>query len=170
MDPAVVAAEEFRQNIITHALRDIEALVNYPIARSSNIIGVEGKMSIEDPSVGCAMATVTIRFDINGWTDTPPEVKTDAKWLQPQRHATFKECADWHRYPDGRLCWTRPDCWRTVCEDRSSPRWIERAAIVLAKDVSFLLRCHLTAAKLGIRKWPKEWEAWPHGSKRENNG
>lgn len=163
MDPAVVDAEDFRQNIITYALLPGATPINYPIKRSSNIIGVEGEMSIEDPSVGCAIATVAIRFEINGWTDTPPEVKTGVEWLQPQGHATFKECADWHRYPNGKLCWTRPDCWKTVCKDSSSPGWIERAAVVLARDVSFLLRCHLTASRLGIKKWPKEWDAWPHG-------
>ena len=73
MDPAVVDAEDFRQYIITYALRQGATPMNYPIERSSNIFGVEGEMSIEEPSGGCAIATVTIHFNIHDWTNTPPE-------------------------------------------------------------------------------------------------
>lgn len=160
MDPAVIA-EDFRRYIVTHALR--QGAVPLYCSRVPYIFGVKGEMLIDEPAVGCTIANVTIHFNIHAWTNTPPEVRTDAKWLQPRHGAKFTECADWHRYPDGRLCWTRPDCWRKVCNDISRSGLVERAAIVLARDVSFLLRCHLTASKLGIKKWPKKWDAWPHG-------
>lgn len=159
---ATFYAETFRQSIITHAFGRMRLLL---LENAPGILGVKGEMLIETPSLGCDKAHVKIAFQLDGWHVHPPEVLADATWLQPRHAKSISECADWHRYPDGRLCWTRPDCWEKACEDISTATLVERAAAILAKDVSFLLRCHLTADRLGIKKWPKEWESWPHGSK-----
>lgn len=161
MNLASTYAENFRQSIITHAFGGIGQIL--PLQRS-DILGLRGEMLIESPSLGCTVANVRVAFMIDSWDVNVPIVSTSAEWLQPRNSKSFKDCADWHRYVDGRLCWTRPDCWKTVCNDISNAYNVERAAVVLTKDVSFLLRCHLTADILGIRKWPKEWDAWPHGS------
>ena len=162
MNFASTYAENFRQSIITHAFGGPCQILSSP---SSDILGLEGEMLIENPSLGHAFANIRIAFKADSWDVNVPEVSTNVEWLQPRNSKSFNECADWHRYIDGRLCWTRPDCWEDVCKNISSAADIERAAAVLTKDVSFLLRCHLTADILGIKKWPKEWDAWPHGSK-----
>lgn len=162
MNFASTYAENFRQSIITHAFGGTGQILSSP---SPDILGLKGEMLIEIPSLGCAVANVKMAFNTDSWDVNVPAVSTNAEWLQPRNSKSFKECADWHRYVDGRLCWTRPDCWEDVCKNISSITDIERAAAVLTKDVSFLLRCHLTADILGIKTWPKEWDAWPHGSK-----
>ena len=162
MSFASIYAESFRQSIITHAFGGTGQILS---SRGPDILGLQGEMLIEIPSLGCAVANVRIAFKLDSWDVSVPEVSTSAEWLQPSSSKSSKECADWHRYVDGRLCWTRPDCWEKVCKDKSDATDIERAAVILTKDVSFLLRCHLTADILGIKKWPKEWDAWPHGSK-----
>ena len=148
-------SETFRQHIITHVFGGTRHLLwkNDP-----GILGVQGEMLIEHPPIGCDKARVKIAFQSDSWHVHPPEVWADAAWLQPQHAKTISECADWHRYPDGRLCWIREDCWKKACEDISTATLVERAAAILAKDVTFLLRCHLTADRLDIQKWPKEWE------------
>ena len=161
MNFASIYAESFRQSIITHAFGGTGQILS---SRKPGILGLNGEILIETPSLGCAVSNIKIVFKADSWDVDVPEVSTIAEWLQPRNSKSFKECADWHRYIDGRLCWTRPDCWKTVCNDISNAYNVERAAVVLTKDVSFLLRCHLTADILGIRKWPKEWDAWPHGS------
>ena len=162
MNFASIYAENFRQSIITHAFGGVGQILS---SRRPDILGVGGEMLIESTSLGHAIANVKIAFKTDSWDVNVPEVSTNAEWLQPRDSKSFNECADWHRYVDGRLCWTRPDCWEDVCKNISSITDIERAAAVLTKDVSFLLRCHLTADILGIKTWPKEWDAWPHGSK-----
>ena len=155
-------AESFRQSIITHAFGGAGQIL--PTHRP-DILGLGGEMLIEIPSLGCAVANVKIAFTTDSWNVIVPDVLTNAEWLQPRNSKSPIDCADWHRYVNGRLCWTRPDCWEKVCKDISDATDIERAAVILTKDVSFLLRCHLTADMLGIKKWPKEWDAWPHDSK-----
>lgn len=162
MSFASTYAESFRQFIITHAFGGRGQILS---SRRPDILGLKGEMLIENPSLGSAVANVRIAFKRDDWDVNAPEVSTSAEWLQPRNSKSYKECADWHRYVDGQLCWTRPDCWEKVCKDISDATDIERAAAILTKDVSFLLRCHLTADILGIKKWPKEWDAWPHGSK-----
>ena len=162
MSFAATYAESFRQSIITHAFGGTGQILS---SRRPDIFGLKGEMLIEIPSLGCAVANVKIAFKRDDWDVNAPEVSTSAEWLQPRNSKSFKDCADWHRYVDGRLCWTRPDCWEQVCKDMSDATDIERTAAILTKDVSFLLRCHLTADILSIKKWPEEWDAWPHGSK-----
>ncbi len=159
---ATFYSETFRQHIITHVFGGTR---HYLLENAPGILGTQGEMLVELPSIGCDKASVKIAFQSDSWHVHPPEVWADAAWLQPRHAKKISERADWHRHPDGRLCWTRSDCWEKACEDISTSTLVERAAAILAKDVSFLLRCHFTADKLGIQKWPKEWDAWPHGSK-----
>ena len=107
-------------------------------------------------------AMIQVSFDPSDWLKTPPRVVAMVDWLQPRGSADWDSCSNWHRYPNGELCWTRPDCWRAmIAED---PENIDRMAASLVKDVTVLLGYHLLADRLGISQWQPQWHYWRHGS------
>lgn len=153
-------SEHFRQSLVTHVYNGKAALL--PRLHEWQF-GIQGVMHVRSPC-GDTTAKVSIRFGIFDWPRKPPVVQTDVDWLQPQSGCSQADYADWHRYPDGKLCWIRPDCWAAECQDRYSAQKVERAAVILAKAVGDLLSYHYIASILHLVKWPKEWDFWPHGS------
>lgn len=107
-------------------------------------------------------AEVEISFEPSDWMIIPPRVVAKVDWLQPRGSTDLRQCADWHRYPSGELCWTRPDQWhRMIAED---PENVDRMAASLVKDVTVLLGYHLLADCLGLTKWQPQWPFYRHGS------
>ena len=107
-------------------------------------------------------AKVQVSFDPIDWLKTPPRVVAKVDWLQPRSASDWNSCAEWHRYPNGELCWTRPDWWRTMISEDSEN--VDRMAASMVKDITVLLGYHLLADSLGITKWQRQWPFYKHGS------
>lgn len=107
-------------------------------------------------------AEIQISFKPSNWMITPPRVVAKVDWLQPRYSTDLRQCADWHRYPSGELCWVRPDWWRIMISE--DPENVDRIAASLVKDVSVLLGYHLLAESLGLKEWQPQWPFYKHGS------
>lgn len=109
-------------------------------------------------------ADILISFVPSQWVIDPPRVVAKVDWLQPRGSEDWHRCSDWHRYPGGELCWTRPDCWHRMIADAAED--VDRMAASLVKDVAVLLGYHLLAECLGLKKWQPQWPCHRHGSYR----
>lgn len=107
-------------------------------------------------------AEVEISFEPSDWMIIPPRVVAKVDWLQPRGSIDLRQCSDWHRYPNGELCWTRPDWWHKMIA--GDPENIDRIAASLVKDVAVLLGYHLLADSLGLTEWQPQWPFYKHGS------
>jgi hypothetical protein len=163
MNNASFYAETFRQAIVTYAFGGTALS---PPCSADGSLTIQGQINVES-DLGFDVAQTRIQFNAHKWDVEPPEVWVDAEWLQPRGEKDWNLCADWHRQPKGKLCWIRPDCWMEECKNLPDTRAVERAAAILTKDVSSLLGYHLLADKLKLKTWPKEWDAWPHGSMKQ---
>lgn len=150
-------AETFRQSLMCHAFPHGGAICGF---RSGQLI-VAGTLKVAT-NLCKDNADIRVSFGMSDWLTEPPQVIATADWLQPHG-ATDRKCyADWHRYSNGMLCWTRPDRWHTMIAQ--APENVDRMAASLVKDVSVLLECHLLADCLGLTQWQPEWPFCEHGS------
>ena len=88
-----------------------------------------------------------------------PRVTSDAAWLRRE--------PDWHVYSNGALCWTYPQHYFELIEELSrhldEAALLETAACWCVSKSAELVERHLIADRSGLKTWPTEWEAWPHG-------
>ena len=154
---AAVHAETFRQSIISHAFPH----GTVGCYSCQNQMVVEGLLPVS--TTMCEKdAKVQVSFDSIGWLKVPPRVVAMVDWLQPRSASDWNDYAEWHRYPNGELCWTRIDRWRAMISE--DPENIDRMAASLVKDITVLLRYHLLADSIGITKWQRQWPFYKHGS------
>lgn len=151
-------AETFRQSIIGHAFPHGTArCYSY-----RNRMFAEGRLPVTTAICEKA-ALIQVSFCPQDWMTTPPRVVAEVDWIQPCNASDWENYAEWHRYPTGELCWTRPDQWHSMTSD--DPRSVvDRMAASLVKDVTVLLSYHLLAYSLGITKWQHQWPFYRHGS------
>ena len=151
--------ESFKQSLFTFAFPNNRLR---SVRKSLSTIVVEGTLSI-DSMCGQADADILIAFHGSDWMNEMPIVKTDVAWLQPRGGGSWNQCAEWHRYQDGRLCWTRKDCWQRLFSNGVDAGSARNAAASLVKDVSVLLGYHFVADRIGLTEWPSRWPFWKHG-------
>lgn len=88
-----------------------------------------------------------------------PRVTSDAPWLRRE--------ADWHVHSSGALCWTYPQYYCEVINELrchlDEAALLETAACWCVSKSAELVERHLIADRSGLKTWPTEWEAWPHG-------
>lgn len=153
---AAEQSETFRQSLVSHA---------FPLG--ANCYAQQGRMFAEGllhvATDLCERdAAIEISFYPSDWMITPPQVIANVDWLQPRGSMDLRKCADWHRYPNCELCWTRPDWWhKRIAED---PENVDRMSALLVKDVTVLLGYHLLADSLGLKEWQPQWPFYRHGS------
>lgn len=148
------------QTIATYAFHG-----NFTMNRDAKTRGVRTITGVLDVSVGYTRTPVRISIstDSNCYMCAPPIVYAPCEVLMPKEPKGWADCAEWHRYESGRLCWVREDQWRALFAGDINHETISTAAAALTKHVTDLLRYHIIAARQNLKKWPKEWPAWPHG-------
>ena len=74
---------------------------------------------------------------------------------------------DWHAGKGGLLCYILDEQWKDcvglVFEQEGNAAAALYAASLCVRNVRWLLYRHHIAHVTGIKKWPMEWPAWPHG-------
>lgn len=123
------------------------------ISRTQRVIN--GQVEIEQGIV----ANCTIKFGTD-WYILPPKVYSSEPWVMSG--------IKWHRFGDSSFCYVFGKCWQAGVLDVAKhygigPMLPHVAAFWMCDSVRWLLSCHWTAHKFGLKEWPKEWPGWPHG-------
>lgn len=97
----------------------------------------------------------------DNWMNEPPRATTDAGFI---RHE-----ADWHVNPDASLCHVLREEWEARIDHQTREAAFDMNVIVdfaaswcLAAADSLVTR-HLIGRRVGMTKWPHEWDDWSHG-------
>ncbi len=95
-----------------------------------------------------------------------PIVRAFANWLSPFRSSQNQNWADWHRYPDSRICYGLAEEWYRIIDNvfAKNKFSVEVLACKLKHDIDTWLNYHRLAYVYGYDDWRKEWVAHPHGS------
>lgn len=120
-------------------------------------IKMSGKLALSHDGRSTG-ALASCRFWVNStWLEKPPEIAVDEPWL---RHDI-----EWHA-DKGFLCFEYHRKWADVLDEIASKDGLGRAAEYAKtwclRSTRSLLWKHLQADRIGLKKWPKEWDSWPH--------
>jgi hypothetical protein len=88
--------------------------------------------------------------------EIPPMVFCREPWMRTG--------VEWHNDSRTGMCWVLEAEWRDVwgAVGRSERESAEAAARWLINNVTSLISRHHYASLEGLKRWPKEWEAWGH--------
>lgn len=100
---------------------------------------------------------IPLNFDIV--IGRPPRAWCHEPWM--------RSAADWHNDTTRGMCWVLENEW---CDILSRPGRLPRDLVSagtawLLNNVQSLVSRHHYANLVGIKAWPKEWDAWPHYDK-----
>jgi hypothetical protein len=108
-----------------------------------------------------ALARVEIHIgaDFEEVMQAPPPVWCCEPWM---RHGE-----EWHNDEHGGMCWVLRDEWRDIFASRDRLKGDEArvAADWLLHNVRSLISRHYYASLVGLKRWPKAWDAWGHQDK-----
>lgn len=98
------------------------------------------------------------------------EIATPAPLSMPTVYclSPWVKCgSDWHIFPNGWVCWEKPEIWKDLigkmmkCKTESNAL-INFAATWCMNSVISLLCRHWYAHRYEIKTWPPQWKYWPH--------
>ena len=113
--------------------------------------------------VGLCKMNIIVPAHNDAWMKYPPIVIVEEPWLSPVFPEQEQGYANWHRYPDGEICWTEPVRWFDQCQSAVGLDGVEHAIQQMLKDVDFVLSCHMAAFCHRLLKWQSSWPCAPHG-------
>ncbi|CAN5652069.1 hypothetical protein BH09PLA1_BH09PLA1_25420 [soil metagenome] len=113
---------------------------------------------LDAPSV-LACIEIQVPQDFAQIIERPPRIWCRESWMR------FGE--EWHNDDEGGMCWVLRNEWRDVLSGPGrSPRDVIRiAGQWLMNNVTSLITRHHYAHLAGLKRWLKEWDAWPHYEK-----
>jgi hypothetical protein len=107
-----------------------------------------------------------------GETSAPVKILVHSEWMQVAPvvfcGADFiRQETDWHIQDDGSLCHVLAEQWRWQLgqwweQGTDIGQVVDRAAIWCCQNVDSLITRHLHGHRIGLTKWPKQWEQWSH--------
>ncbi len=157
-----VVAESFLDDATMYMSTNYFRGMSSGCARHLVSFGASGYYNFKG-DVGRQRLDVAIPSGLGDWVRFPPFVRACCDWLSPIYEFQDKEYANWHRYPDGELCWIKPISWINYCRPVSVVTDVKSLVGQMFKDVGYLLNCHVVAYVYKLKQWNPSWDAETHG-------
>jgi hypothetical protein len=125
-------------------------------------IAVRGKLVIGDIAAENTYPAECIIVGSEKWENQPLKVFCTETWIRRE--------TDWHLVKDPSgwfLCYEFHERWadriakvKKVNDQLKTAQFAQEFCLRASRD---LIEKHLFAFRQNIKKWPKQWDAWPHG-------
>jgi len=106
------------------------------------------------------MANMTLTVPLR-WRENTP-------WVQCHEHWLRAGDPDWHAYKDGGLCYIHDNEWTDAVgameSECGADEMLQGCAALCAQLSVQLMERHLLAWRQKLKRWPKSWSAWGHGT------